>query len=247
VKFYDNEGRTIEAREELEGGVPRFGIFIGTDLYEGCEYSTSRMKTDEKIMKLAKEKRWIPVAIQDAVNSKEKIGLQGEAYDTKTFIVLDQDEVLNAYRQYVSADIEITTLEDDLKVEVDGLKAECKAEVAKQQKIKDEYSEAVSNGTKVVHVMASWERSPDDELMFKVDNDTLAVLDVRDMTAEEKNPVLFDSTQEDVVEEEVDLDAVDEEQEFDYQEADVDAELDVANNEAEDLLPDDEGFEDETN
>lgn len=198
MKFLNGEGSVVELREVDDKGITKYGIFDGTEFYEDTCYMSRFSEAEDKIKNLAKDGKWIPLAIQDAVLDTTKAGLQGESFKTKAYRRLDAEEAMLACKRYIEADLEITRLEEDLVEEVKTLKAECRVEVEKLKKEKADLENEVTLGMEEIEVDASWERSPQENVMYKVDRLTLAFLDVREMTAEEKNPELFDGpTEED--------------------------------------------------
>lgn len=118
--------------------------------------------------------------------------LQGKTIQSTDFKALTPTELWNRTEKFLQADQEINRLEADKKLKIDRMKLEYNEKIEEKQKVIDAIKPVLNRRAEEIKVASSWERNPESEEMVLLRHKDMIVMKFRDMTADEKEPNVFD-------------------------------------------------------
>lgn len=192
VYLDENASYTIQQeKENMYGAIMK--VEGDTFPIKDIESNFDLQVVESALMKHAQNIGAVPMAVQSLADGK-KTALQGVEITTNDFLVLSDKTIAEKSRQYFSLVEELDTLEKEKKTEIDNLKNHYSGMLNVTQKVMDGLKPLIMTGQELTECQASWERDTSAEKMILVRIDNLKPLQMREMSAEELNPQVFDAT-----------------------------------------------------
>lgn len=204
---YINDAGTVAGVQEVDevytGGKSGYrAFFIPKDSKDNfieideVPFSEERTIVEANLLKFAQEKKYVPVAVKALSDGKDTL-LQGEISDAYDFTVLSDEDFNAKAKEYLDLEVQVANAEADQAKEIKRIKEEYGGEIKMGNELLDDLRPVLNSGCEREKVEASWERDAEAEMMILVRRDNLKPLQIREMTAEEKEKTnLFDNPEE---------------------------------------------------
>lgn len=157
-------------------------------------FTTEPLNAEKYMLNYANDNNLIPASIKRIVDDP-KLTFQGEIVEAKDYKKLSADDLQERIQEYIALKDEAEEMADSLTAELKRVKEEYARDIGHNEKKMQELEPIFRSGCEAETCEASWERDAAAEKMILVRRDNLRILQIREMTADEKHPDIFDNVE----------------------------------------------------